>query len=107
MTPRQVLWRARCIERCTPGSGSGPEKRNSRKAVTALRADFHVRHEALDRSRGGERPSPSGRRSGPGEAGGSPIRGTPVRVASGPDKGETCRHCQTARARRARSEGTA
>ena len=41
MTPRQVLWRARCIERCTPGSGSGPEKRNSRKAVTALRADFH------------------------------------------------------------------
>ena len=35
-----VLWRARCIERCTPGSGSGPEKRNSRKAVTALRADF-------------------------------------------------------------------
>ena len=37
----RVLWRARCIERCTPGSGSGPEKRNSRKAVTALRADFH------------------------------------------------------------------
>ena len=27
--PDRVLWRARCIERCTPGSGSGPGKRNS------------------------------------------------------------------------------
>ena len=28
-----------------------------------------------------------------------------MRVASGPDKGGTCRNCQTVRARRARSEG--
>ncbi len=35
------LWRARCIERCPPGSGSGPGKRASRKAGTAPRADFH------------------------------------------------------------------
>jgi len=35
------LWRARCIERCPPGSGSGPGKRIRRKAYTALRADFN------------------------------------------------------------------
>ncbi|WP_084784611.1 IS3 family transposase [Arthrobacter sp. Hiyo1] len=35
------LWRARCIERCPPGSGSGPGKRAGRKAGTAPRADFH------------------------------------------------------------------
>lgn len=35
------LWRARCIERCPPGSGSGPGKRTSRKAGTAPRADCH------------------------------------------------------------------
>ena len=35
------LWRARCIERCPPGSGSGPGKRIRRKAYTAPRADFH------------------------------------------------------------------
>lgn len=29
MQPDRVLWRARCIERCTPGSGSGPGKRNN------------------------------------------------------------------------------
>ena len=39
--PEWGLWRARCIERCPPGSGSGPEKRICRKADTALRADFH------------------------------------------------------------------
>jgi hypothetical protein len=41
------LWRARCIERCPPGSGSGPGKRISRKADTALRADFHRPQESL------------------------------------------------------------
>ncbi|RNL72088.1 IS3 family transposase [Streptomyces sp. I6] len=35
------MWRARCIERCPPGSGSGPGKRAGRKAGTAPRADFH------------------------------------------------------------------
>lgn len=39
--PERGLWRARCIERCPPGSGSGPGKRASRKADTAPRADFH------------------------------------------------------------------
>ena len=39
--PDRVLWRARCIERCTPGSGSGPGKRNTPTVVTASRADFH------------------------------------------------------------------
>jgi hypothetical protein len=35
------LWRARCIERCTPGSGSGLEKRTSQTTTgTALQADF-------------------------------------------------------------------
>jgi len=42
------LWRARCIERCTPGSGSGPEKRGGRKTVPALRADFTRRELAGD-----------------------------------------------------------
>jgi putative transposase len=32
--PDRGLWRARCIERCPPGSGSGPGKRTSRKADT-------------------------------------------------------------------------
>ncbi|MGW0999760.1 IS3 family transposase [Streptomyces sp. NPDC002523] len=35
------MWRARCTERCPPGSGSGPGKRAGRKAGTAPRADFH------------------------------------------------------------------
>ena len=39
--PERGLWRARCIERCPPGSGSGPGKRIRRKADTAPRADFH------------------------------------------------------------------
>ena len=38
--PDRVLRRARCIERCTPGSGSGPGKRTSPTAGTAPRADF-------------------------------------------------------------------
>jgi hypothetical protein len=38
-TPRD-LRRARCIERCSPGSGSGPGKRAGREAGTAPRADF-------------------------------------------------------------------
>jgi hypothetical protein len=38
--PDRGLWRARRIERCTPGSGSGPGKRTGRKAGTAPRADF-------------------------------------------------------------------
>ena len=37
--------------------------------------------------------------------GGSLIRGTPVRVASGPDERGVCWHCQTVRVRVARSEG--
>ena len=43
----------------------------------------------------------------PGEAEGSPIRGTPGRVASSPDNGGTCRDYRTVRARLARSEGVA
>ena len=39
--PERGLWRARCIERCTPGSGSGSGKRIRREADTAPRADFH------------------------------------------------------------------
>jgi hypothetical protein len=42
-----------------------------------------------------------------GEAGGSLIRGTPGRVASGPDNGGTCRDYRTVRVRLARSEGVA
>src|SRR5664280_1573854 len=34
------LWRARCIERCTPGSGSGLRKRAGQLAGTAPQADF-------------------------------------------------------------------
>ena len=37
--------------------------------------------------------------------GGSLIRGTPVRVASGPDERGMCWHCQTAQVRAARPEG--
>jgi hypothetical protein len=36
---------------------------------------------------------------------GSLIRATPVRVASGPDEGESRWYCQTVRARSARPEG--
>jgi hypothetical protein len=39
------------------------------------------------------------------EAGGNPIQGTLVRVASSPDKDGTGRHCQTARVRQASWEG--
>jgi hypothetical protein len=89
------------------------ENRELRRANQILKsaASFFrsgaVRHEALGVSRGGERPFPLGCRSGLSEAGGSLIWGTPVRVASGPDKGESCWDCQTVRARRARSEGAA
>jgi hypothetical protein len=56
-------------------------------------------------SSGGERPPPSGRRSGPAEAGGSLIRGTPGRAGSSPVNGGTCRDYQTVRVCLARSEG--
>ena len=35
------MWRARCIERCTPGSGSGLRKRAGRETGTAPQTDFH------------------------------------------------------------------
>ena len=41
----------------------------------------------------------------PGEAEGSPSRGTPGRVVSGPDNAGTCGYCQAARVRQARREG--
>ncbi|MET7391779.1 IS3 family transposase [Streptomyces sp. NPDC005529] len=41
------MGRARCIERCPPGSGSGPGKRSGRKAGTPPRADFHGPSTAL------------------------------------------------------------
>jgi hypothetical protein len=41
------LWSARCPERGTPGAGSGPGKRASRKAGTAPRADFTCFHPLL------------------------------------------------------------
>ena len=44
-------------------------------------------------------------RSGPVEAGGSLIWGTPGEVASGPDNDGTDRYCQTVRVRQARPEG--
>jgi len=50
----------------------------------------------------GERPFPLGRRSGLIEAGGSLIRGAPVRVGSSPDNAGTCWYCQTVRVRLAR-----
>jgi len=40
ITAHGGLRSARCLERGTPGAGSGPEKRAGRKARTALRADF-------------------------------------------------------------------
>src|SRR5262249_7307586 len=60
-----------------------------------------VRHEAPDCREGG-RPFLLGRRSGLIEAGGSLIRGAPVRVGSSPDNAGTCRYCQTVRVRLAR-----
>ena len=63
-----------------------------------------VRHEAPIVERG-ERPFLLGRRSGLIEAGGSLIRGTPVRVGSSPDNAGTCWYCQTARVRLARPVG--
>jgi hypothetical protein len=48
---------------------------------------------------------PLDRRSGPVEAGGSLIWGTPGKVASGPDNDGTDWYCQTVRVRQARPEG--
>ena len=56
-------------------------------------------------SSGGERPSPPALSQQGGGAGGSPIRVTTGRVASGPDKAGTCQHCQMARVRRAGWKG--
>ncbi len=56
-------------------------------------------------SRGGVRPPLPILSQQGGEAGGSPIRVMPVRVASGPDKVGTCQHCQMVRVRRARWKG--
>jgi hypothetical protein len=50
----------------------------------------------------GGRPFLLGRRSGLIEAGGSLIRGTPVRVGSSPDNAGTYWYCQTVRVRLAR-----
>ena len=38
---RTAQWRARCVERRTGGSGSGPRKRTGLETGTAPRADFH------------------------------------------------------------------
>jgi transposase len=81
------------------------ENRELRRANAILRFDVGflrggaVRHEAPCVSRGGERPPTLGRRSDLIEAGGSLNRGTPGRVASGPDNSGTCWYCQTVRVR--------
>ena len=63
------------------------------------------RHEALcDRVGVEDLPRPACR-SRPGEAGGSLIRETPVRVDSSPDNDGTGQHCQMVRVRQASSEG--
>ncbi len=54
---------------------------------------------------GDERTPPSARRSGPVEAEGSLIRGTPGRAASSPDKAGTCENRQMVRVRQARRDG--
>lgn len=51
------LWRARCVERRTPGSVGGSEKRTSRKADTALRPDLYVN----------DRPNPERRATTPSD----------------------------------------
>jgi transposase-like protein len=77
------------------------------KAATTFFAGGAVRHEALGISRGGERPSPLGRRSGLRKHRGSRSPGTTVSGGKRPREGEPCRYCQTVRACRARSEGAA
>ncbi len=86
-------------------------RRSGRMATPPLRprlpGDFHRRDRAprgATGPSGGERPSPSGRRSGLIEAEGSLIRGTPGRVASSPDNDGTAWDCQTGRAWQARRE---
>jgi hypothetical protein len=78
-----------------------------RRAFTAVRPDLlwvcdFVRHEALFDRAGMKGTPPSARRSEPFEAGGSLIRGTPMRVDSSPDNDGTGRYCQTVRVRLAR-----
>jgi hypothetical protein len=85
-------------------TGTEACQRDSEGGLGFLRAGL-VRHEAPSGSREGERPSPLGCRSSLVKPGGSSVRGTPVRVASGPDMSRSCRYCQTVRACAARSEG--
>jgi hypothetical protein len=66
--------------------------------------DFE-RHEALRDRGGGEMPSPSSPSQRVGEAGGSLIRETAVRVASSPNNDGTGRDCRTAGVRQASPEG--
>jgi hypothetical protein len=42
LTPTRDVWRARCTETCTPGSGGGPGKRTGRKTGTPPRADLTI-----------------------------------------------------------------
>ena len=48
--PTWGLWRARCGESRTAGSGSGPGKRAGRKTGTAPRTDFTTRTDRTERS---------------------------------------------------------
>ena len=77
------------------------------KAASIFFARGAVRHEAPGVSRGGERPSLLGRRSGLMKRRGSRSLGTTVIGGKRPREGEPCWYCQTVRARRARSEGAA
>ena len=69
-------------------------RRSEPTALLYLSAVCATRRRNVER---GERPFLLGRRSGLIEAGGSLIRGTPVRVGSSPDNAGTCGYCQTFR----------
>lgn len=85
---------------CGPKQGLEGSQRNLEGCLDFLR-EGAVRYEALCVSKGGERPSYSGRRGGLNNAEGSLTRGTPGTVASGPDKGRTYWYYQTVRVCRA------
>jgi hypothetical protein len=87
--------------RWNEGSGQASSGSSGRGSCGSPTWSATRRRETVRRCEG----SAAGLSQQPGEAGGSLIRETPVRVGSSPDDDGTGRYCQTARVRQARRKG--